>query len=167
MGGPDQGRDVDQAAMGAAVGVLRALLGEDLEASYALLKRRFRETLARDPLDSVLTIVVTGSVLFWLAEKEHNPRCASFFDALAFITTSLSVGYDDVFAKTSVGKAVASVVMTVGPALSARLLEHPLPVAGGTADPAVHESLENQHAILERLDAILDVLKAQQSPPRR
>ena len=64
--------------------------GGDL--SYGTLKRGFREALRRDPLDSLAAVVLGGSYLFYLAEKGQNPKVESFWDALDFITTSLSVG---------------------------------------------------------------------------
>ena len=136
--------------------------GGDL--SYGTMKRGFRELLARDPMDSLLVTVLGGSYLFYLAEKDENPKCTSIWDALVFITTSLSVGYDDVFARTPSGKAIASFVMTFGPALSSKALDPP---ANERPEPTVTvspESLEAQKAIVERLDAILTELRA--APPR-
>jgi hypothetical protein len=144
--------------MSALAVLARGLMAEgggDL--SYGAMKRGFRELLTRDPLDSLLVTVVGGSYLFWLAEKDHNPKCTTLWDALVFITTSLSVGYDDVFARTPSGKAIASFVMTFGPALSAQALDPP---AAERPEPT---SLEVQKQILERLDAILGALRP--TPP--
>jgi len=157
--------DPDTAAMSALGMLARGLVaggGGDL--SYGTMKRGFRELLARDPIDSLLVTVVGGSYLFYLAEKDTNPKCQSIWDALVFITTSLSVGYDDVFARTPSGKAIASFVMTFGPALSSKALDPP---AAERPEPTVTvspESLEVQKAILERLDAILTELR--DAPPR-
>jgi hypothetical protein len=60
-----------------------------------------------------------------LAEKQKNPKVNSYYDALVFISTCMSVGYANVFAVTNAGKAIATAVMTFGPALSARALEPP------------------------------------------
>ena len=112
-------RDPDAAALSALGQIARGLLsqgGADL--SWPLAKRGLREALQRDPLDSLAAVVLGGSYLFYLAEKGRNPKVESFFDALTFITTCLSVGYDDVFARTDSGKAIASFVMTFGPAIS-------------------------------------------------
>ncbi len=154
--------DPDTAALSALGQIARGLLtsqaGGDL--SYGTLKRGFREAMKRDPLDSLAAVVLGGSYLFYLAEQGRNPKVLSFWDALEFITTCLSVGYDDVFAKTDSGKAISSFVMTFGPALAAAALDPP---AGEIAAPTVTvspESLEVQKAILERLTAIQAALEA-------
>src|SRR5580693_3859307 len=97
----DLPRDPDAAALSALGLLAKGLLaqqGGDL--SWSTAKRGVREALLRDPLDSLAVMVLGGSYLFYLAEKEQNPKCASFFDALTFVTTCLSVGYDDLFART-------------------------------------------------------------------
>lgn len=144
-------RDPDAAALSALGQIARGLLsqqGGDL--GWGTMKRGLRETLARDPLDSLAAIALGGSYLFYVAEKGKNPKVQSFWDALVFITTCLSVGYDDVFARTDAGKAIASFVMTLGPALAASALDPP------AADKAAQETeaLQVQKAILARLDAI-------------
>lgn len=153
-------RDPDAAALSALGQLARGLLSQAAheggrpsaggELSWSLAKRSLRETLMRDPLDSLAAIVLGGSYLFYLAEKGRNPKVESFWDALAFVTTCLSVGYDDVFARTDSGKAIASFVMTFGPALSGAALDPP---AAETA-AAEAEALAVQKAILARLDAI-------------
>jgi hypothetical protein len=153
-GGPDA------AALAALAPIARVLLqGAALqggppqgggELSWPGAKRGLREALLRDPLDSLAAVVLGGSTLFYLAEKGSNPKVESFWDALTFITTCLSVGYDDVFARTPSGKAIASFVMTFGPALSGAALEPP--AAEKAAESA--EALAVQKAILARLDAI-------------
>lgn len=154
--------DPDTAALSALGQIARGLLtsqaGGDL--SYGTLKRGFREVLRRDPLDSIAAVVLGGSYLFYLAEKGRNPKVESFWDALAFITTSLSVGYDDVFARTDAGKALAAFVMTFGPALSAAALDPPADEAPAPTVTVSPESLEVQKAILERLTAIQAALDA-------
>ncbi|MEP7122614.1 MAG: ion channel [Byssovorax sp.] len=154
--------DPDTAALSALGQIARGLLtsqaGGDL--SYGTLKQGFREVLRRDPLDSIAAVVLGGSYLFYLAEKGRNPRVESYWDALAFITTSLSVGYDDVFARTDAGKALAAFVMTFGPALSAAALDPPANEAPAPTVTVSPESLEVQKAILERLTAIQAALDA-------
>jgi len=100
-----------------------------VDLTYAALKDGFRALAAKDPLESVVTVVLGGAYLFYLAEKGKNPKVRSFYDALLFISTCLSVGYADVFATTNAGKAIASFVMTVGPSLSARALDAPAPTS--------------------------------------
>jgi voltage-gated potassium channel len=161
-------RDPDTAALSALGQLARGLLSQGGgELSWPLAKRGLRETLMRDPLDSLAAIVLGGSYLFYLAEKGRNPKVESFWDALTFVTTCLSVGYDDVFARTDSGKAIASFVMTFGPALSGAALEPP---AAETA-AAEAEALAVQKAILARLDAIHAALAplpaAEPAPPAR
>lgn len=93
--------------------------------AYGAMKDALRTAVARDPLDALATLVLGATALFYLAEKGKNPKVKTYADALLFITTCLSVGYADVFAKTEAGKAIASLVMTVGPALSSRALDPP------------------------------------------
>ncbi len=62
-------------------------------------------------------------MLFYLAESECNPQLQTYWDALHYIATSLSVGYANIFPVTPIGKAIGAMVMMVGPALSAKALE--------------------------------------------
>ncbi len=156
-------RDPDTAALSALGQLAKGLLaqqGGDL--SWRTAKRGLREGLARDPLDALAATVIGGSYLFYLAEKGHNPKVESFFDALTFVTTCLSVGYHDVFARTDAGKAIASFVMTFGPAISGAVLEPP--AAETAAEEAAKaaaaaDAVATQKAILARLDAILRALQ--------
>ncbi len=157
MSTPTSRADPDAAALSALGQIARGLLspqGGDL--SWGTAKRGLREAMTRDPLDALAAVVLGGSYLFYLAEKGRNPKVESFWDALAFITTCLSVGYDDVFARTDSGKAIASFVMTFGPALSGAALDPP--AAEQAAESA--EALAVQKAILARLDAIHAALQA-------
>jgi voltage-gated potassium channel len=155
--------DPDTAALSALGQIAKGLLaqqGGDL--SWGTAKRGVREALVRDPLDALAVTVLGGSYLFYLAEKDQNPKCASFFDALTFVTTCLSVGYDDVFARTDAGKAIASFVMTFGPAISGAVLEPPAAEkAAAEAEKAAADAdaVATQKAILARLDAILLALQ--------
>jgi len=102
------------------------------------------------PAEELGVLVTWGAGLFYWAEAGANPMVRSYWDALHYITTALSVGYANVFPVTALGKAIGAVVMTVGPALSARALDH-VPRAGedggGTA------------LLGEKLDAILAELR--------
>jgi len=119
-------RDPDAAALSALARIARGLLGQPGgDVGLGTMKRGLREALLRDPLDSLAATILGGTYLFYLAEKGKNPKVESYWDALVFITTCLSVGYDDVFARTDAGKAVASFVMTFGPTLATRALEPP------------------------------------------
>jgi len=153
---PASPRDPDAAALSALGQIARGLLGQrggDL--GWGTMKNGVREAMTRDPLDSLAATILGGTYLFYLAEKGKNPKVQSLWDALTFITTCLSVGYDDVFARTDAGKAIASFVMTIGPALTSRALDPP--AAEQAAGEA--EALAVQRAILARLDAIHDALQ--------
>ncbi|KYF86310.1 hypothetical protein BE18_49500, partial [Sorangium cellulosum] len=120
------------------------------ELSYDGLKQRFRSAMTRDPsamtrdpVDALAVMLVGCSTLFYQAEHGENPRCASFLDALLFMSTCVSGGYADRLAQTAAGKAIAAFAMTMGPALAASALGAPQ----GAHDQG--------RAIVERLDAIL------------
>jgi voltage-gated potassium channel len=57
----------------------------------------------------------------------HNPSVKTYWDALHYVSTSLSVGYANIFPVTQAGKAIGAVVQMLGPALSARALERDAP----------------------------------------
>lgn len=148
-------RDPDDTALSALATLARGLMADRGAApTYQSAKHALREALARDPLDSLVTIALGGSYLFYLAEKDTNPRCRSIWDALVFITTCLSVGYHDVLAHTKAGKAIAAFVMTVGPSLAAKALDPP--VHTQEAGPRIGEE-----AILARLDTLISLLQNQ------
>ena len=135
------------------------------------LKNDLRDTLVRDPLDSVVMTVLVGAYLFYQAEKDENPKVQTFNDALVFVSTSISVGYSDIFAKTEKGKIIASTLQTFGPALAAAALDPPggkmerAPSSGAVASEALaRENLAAQRDIAAKLDAILTELKAQRLP---
>ena len=73
-------------------------------------------------LETLTQFVNEAAMLFFLAEEPYNPAIQTYWDAVHYISTSLSVGYANVFPVTQAGKAIASAVMMVGPALSARAL---------------------------------------------
>ena len=95
--------------------------------------------------EQMADFVTTTAALFLLAEQGQNPSVQTYWDALHYISTSLSVGYANIFPVTQVGKAIGAVVQMVGPALSAKALEPP---PSGAPDP-----------VLEKLEAILQELK--------
>lgn len=117
-------------------------------------KNAARALVTRDPIDSVLTTVTGATMLFYLAERKVNPKVKTLGDAAVFITTCLSVGYSDIFARTEAGKAIASTVMTIGPSMTAKLFEAPKSQAP-ERDPALQEIADLQRQILARLDALV------------
>ena len=124
-------------------------------AQYEALKNSLREGVARDPLDALVVTVLGGSFLFYMAEKDENPKVRTYWDALVYISTCLSVGYADIFARTKAGQAIATAIMTVGPAMAAKALDPP----SSELKAQDAQSLAVQKAIVEKLDAILVELK--------
>jgi voltage-gated potassium channel len=141
--------------------------------TYEAWKRELRSAVTQDPFDVTMVTVFGGAFLFYVAEKDHNPKVRSYFDALVFISTCLSVGYADVFARTPAGKAIAAAVMTVGPALSGAIFEEakaPTGPAGDGAESAPRvppEAIELQRVMVEKLDAILGELRAKHAEGER
>jgi len=117
-----------------------------------------REGFAKDPMGSVLAAVLGGAWLFYKAERGHNPKVKSYYDALVYVSTNLSVGYSDIFAKTSRGKAIGTALMTYGPAMAAKIFDAPTPTAA--AAPAPPLDVVSSRDVLDRLDRILAVLEA-------
>ncbi len=135
--------------------ILAAQGGEDSE--FASLKNQARELATRDPIDTLLATVLGGGLLFHHLEKGKNPRCNTVWDAILYVATSLSVGYDDVFPKTQAGNALASAIHTFGPALAAQALQPPASRAAAR-DREAHRTNEEllavNRAILQRLSEI-------------
>lgn len=105
---------------------------------------------APSPAEELASFVAWTSALFFHAENGHNPQVATYWDAFHYVSTSLSVGYANIFPTTQLGRLIGGVVMMVGPALSARALDaqRVRPDEPTTADVVV------------RLDAILAELRA-------
>ena len=95
---------------------------EDMDARAAQV-----ETLAaeapRKNLEQLTELVTQAAALFYLVESPVNPAVKTYWDALHYIATSLSVGYANIFPVTAAGKAIGAAVMMIGPALSARALD--------------------------------------------
>jgi voltage-gated potassium channel len=146
-----------------------------------------RDGFARDPMGSVLAAVLGGAWLFYKAERGHNPKVKSYYDALVYVSTNLSVGYSDIFAKTPRGKAIGTALMTYGPAMAAKIFDTPTaptaPVVAPASAPATAppttpviavtgptpvaspappaaSALIGSTDVLDRLDRILAVLEA-------
>ncbi len=144
---------------GAALALLASVASSSAGlAHYESLKRSLRDAVAQDPFDATVVAVVGGAFLFYVAEEGHNPKVTSYWDALVFISTCMSVGYADIFARTPAGKAIASAVMTLGPALSGAVLDEPKGTHG--EKPRSEEMLAVQRVIVDKLEAILGELRA-------
>jgi voltage-gated potassium channel len=134
----------------AVLAALAAVTSPELEeGGLARLKDGIREKYASDPMGSVVSTVLIGSYLFYKAEKGHNPKVTSYYDALVYVSTNLSVGYSDIFAKTPAGKAIGSTLMTYGPAMAAKIFDEP------RAEPETPT-----REVVDRLDKILAALEA-------
>jgi hypothetical protein len=109
------------------------------------------------PSEELGLLVSWGAALFYWAESGANPAVRSYWDGLHYVSTALSVGYANIFPVTPLGKVIGALVMTVGPALSARALDQG---RGGAA-----EGDSGGTAILaEKLDAILAELRKSGAP---
>src|SRR5277367_5585956 len=82
------------------------------------LERWAQESFNDEPFTELVALVGLGAALFYKAEVGKNPKVNSYWDALVYISTCCSVGYGDIFAHTPTGKAIGSVVMTIGPAMA-------------------------------------------------
>lgn len=157
--------DTDHAALSALARIAEGLMSSrGGNIGLDTWKSGFREVIQRDPIDTLVVSVLGGAYLFWLAEKDVNPKCRTFWDAAVFVSTCLSVGYDNKFAETEAGKALATFLMTFGPAVAAAAFDSP--TAEKNAEAAAEaqaraESVELQKAILGKLDAILVQLEKQ------
>jgi hypothetical protein len=118
-----------------------------------------RDKQAQDPMQAVVHTVLLGTVAFYAAEREHNPKINSLYDALVYVSTNLSVGYSDVFAKTEAGKAIGSALMAYGPALAARAFDPPNEARERAADGERSEMALK--SIAEKLELILEELRQQ------
>lgn len=112
----------DPAVLGGIVS--KALAGgaaDDLLGAWNRTRDALRDAAREDPVDTAFATIFCGSYLFFLAERRTNPKVKTFGDAMVFISTCMSVGYSDIFARTEAGKYIASTVMTVGPSMVAQL----------------------------------------------
>jgi voltage-gated potassium channel len=118
-----------------------------------------REKQAEDPMNAVVLTVLAGAAAFYAAERGQNPKVVSFYDALIYVSTNLSVGYSDIFAKTDAGKAIGSALMTYGPALAARVFDQPNEARERAAEG--ERSEQTLRDIASKLELILVELQSQ------
>jgi voltage-gated potassium channel len=127
------------------------------------LHEKMRDYQAREPANAIVLTVLGAAAAFYAAERGRNPKVTSFYDALTYAATNLSVGYSDIFPKTPGGKAIGALLMTYGPALATRALDPPgapVPISGvpATHTPGVSDAAVDR--IVASLDAILAQLRA-------
>jgi voltage-gated potassium channel len=89
-------------------------------------------------------------VLFYVAEKDKNSRVNTIFDALEYCSSSLSVGYTSIYPSTPIGKVVATLLMTYGPALSGAMLDGPKKKGGEEVEGKILAALEEILAELRK-----------------
>ena len=85
----------------------------------------FSAKLAERPAQNTLMILGAGALLFYIAERQENPKVDTIYDALEYCSSSLSVGYTNIYPQTPIGKMVATLLMTYGPALSGAMIDGP------------------------------------------
>ena len=127
----------------------------DLELFGIKLPERFdfeewAASLRNKPAQATALFATAAAIIFYYAERGHNPKVNDYYDALVYCTTNLSVGYSDIFARTPVGKLVGSILMTFGPALSGAALDGP---RQAEQDDTQKQILSTLQQILTRLEA--------------
>jgi len=125
-------------------------LGLSLPENFGAELERWAAKLGESPCRNTAGLVGLSAVLFYVLEKERNPKVNDVWDAMVYCSTCLSVGYGDIFAKTPLGKLLGSALMTMGPAMAARTMDG----AGGEArrDALQEEVVGTLKKILERLE---------------
>ncbi len=123
---------------------------------YANAKDKLRAWAKEDPIDALATVVIGGGFAFYLAEKDSNPGCTSPLDGILYMSTALSVGYDNLFPTTPAGHVLATFAQTFGPSLAANAFEDPAMVKRAREE----EAAEVNRQILARLEDIVRVLEA-------
>lgn len=130
-------------------------LGREL---FSKAKTALRTSYDEEPMDTVAGAVALGALLFYRAERGTNPKVRSFWDALVYVSTNLSVGYCDIIAMTPTGKALGTALMTWGPAMAAGILA-PTRAAREASEPV-------DARVVERLDRILTLLEQRSASDR-
>jgi hypothetical protein len=104
--------------------------------------------LAGNPAQNTVALVSAASVIFYAAERQHNPKVNDLWDAIVYCSTCISVGYADIVAATPVGKAVGSLLMMIGPAMAGRFTDGP---ATDRRDKVQEEILNTMQQILKQM----------------
>jgi voltage-gated potassium channel len=137
----------------------------DLNAALSALARywpqstkidEFSAKLAQRPAQNTLIILGLGAALFYYAERNENPKVNTIYDALEYCSSSLSVGYTSIYPQTPLGKLVATLLMTYGPALSNAVLDGPQ-----SSEHSQHATEEQFAATQQKILATLEQILAQ------
>ena len=121
---PSPAPDLLQTWLGVSGADLGATL-QSLQARKTHVEARLLDWVAKNPFDAAVQFLGAAAWAFYRAEQNANPRIATYTDAFYYIATCASVGYADIFAVTQTGRAIAALVMIIGPALTNRLLDQP------------------------------------------
>jgi hypothetical protein len=125
-------------------------IGLNLPENFGIDLEQWAGKLGEKPGRNSVTLVGLSAVLFYLFEKNRNPKVNDVWDAMVYCSTCLSVGYGDIFAKTPLGKILGSALMTVGPALSGKALDGE---AEKRRDEVQDQTLQTLRQILSTLEA--------------
>jgi hypothetical protein len=123
-------------------------LGMSMPEDFGTELDRWAAKLGESPCRNTATLVGMSTVMFYLLEKNRNPKVNDIWDAMVYCSTCLSVGYGDIFAKTPLGKILGSTLMTMGPAMAAKTLDGE---ADGHRDAVQEEVLETLRKILAKI----------------
>jgi hypothetical protein len=147
---------VNERALLSLGALLLAAQGSGSQRPVADFNEKLRKLQADDPMTAITATVLVSAAAFYALERGKNPKVRSFYDALVYVSTNLSVGFSDIFAQTPLGKVLGSALMTWGPALATRAFDPPLP------EPSMPPPAPGIAAgdIVQRLDAILQELRA-------
>jgi voltage-gated potassium channel len=133
---------------------------------YALAKTKIRAWAKEDPIDALAAVVIGGGLAFYLAERDTNPGCKNPWDGILYMSTALSVGYDNLFPTTVAGHALATFAQTFGPSLADNALEPPAAetrAAEAAALARAQAAAEVDRQILARLEDIVRLLETKSS----
>lgn len=123
---------------------MQTLLTERIEWESQVVER-----LTNRPIESLTGFVMISALAFYAAERHENPKINTLVDSLYYVSTSLSVGYADIFPVTQQGKLIATLVQAVGPAFAANALN----------PPQTNPAPSHEAATLHYLEAILTELR--------
>ena len=106
--------------------------------------------MAEHPFRNTASLVGLTTMLFYVAERGHNPAVNCIFDASIYCSTCLNVGYGNIFAVTPIGKLIGTLLMTIGPGLVTKVTD------GVHSTPAS----DTQQKIADTLQQILAQLRS-------
>src|SRR5262245_47242653 len=133
----------------------------ELVVSEEAIEKWAQDHFADEPFTKLIGVTALGSYLFYKAEYGHNDKVKSIWDAMVYVSTCLSVGYGDIFAKTPMGKLLGTTIMTIGPALANAAFNGSS--ASAARDAAAQAKVQEE--ILSTMKQILAELQKQNQTP--